>query len=97
MSGRSITFKKKLPTIMANNSRFSRHSLVAGAQTKKRVVELNAPVINEKEIKVECVHTYPHMALRSKVKETAEFWIAPDRLLNHGSFGGTASRVATTR
>ena len=51
---------------------------LAGAQTKKRVVELKAPVINEKEIKVECVHTYPHMILRSKINESAAFAIASE-------------------
>jgi hypothetical protein len=51
---------------------------LAGAQTKKRVVELKAPIINEKEIKVECVHTYPHMVLRSKINESAVFTIATE-------------------
>lgn len=56
----------------------------AEAETQKRVVELNAPVINDKEVKVECVHTYPHMILRSKIKETATFTIT------------SAARVART-
>ena len=28
-------------------------------------------MINEKEVKVECVHSLPHMILRSKINETA--------------------------
>ncbi len=41
----------------------------------KRVIDMKAPVMNEKEIKVECVHTIPHMMLRNKTKETGTFWV----------------------
>lgn len=47
-------------------------------QAGKRIVELNAPVINDKEVKVECVHTFPHMILRSKISETASVSITTD-------------------
>src|SRR5262245_7961655 len=50
----------------------------AVVQTGKRVVDLKAPVINDKEVKVECVHTFPHMVLRSKINETASFSITTD-------------------
>ena len=39
----------------------------------KRVIDMKAPVMNEKEIKVECVHAAPHMMLRNKTKETGVF------------------------
>ena len=50
----------------------------AGGQAGKRIVDLRAPVINDKEIKVECVHSTPHMVLRSKINETASFSITSD-------------------